>query len=190
MKKLLTFLVGIFFLSSCIPLRIAPSIKGDKIKIAKRFQRHLPKHYALIFKDSKDADEFYYFINSKYQLNHNSVEDNVPFKIEDKDFSFSFYEVEKTTKTLNILVIFIDLAINKHTDELLFQDLHTSRNGVWYIALTANDAEMKDALNPNYKHRKAVIKYLRDLRIEYFNTNNYLESMLKKQTLDENTRID
>ena len=68
--------------------------------------------------------------------------------------------------------------------------MHTSRNGVWYIALTANDAEMKDALNPNYKYRKAVINYLRDLRIEYLNTNNYLESRLKKQTLDENTRID
>ena len=182
MKRLLTFLISFFLLSSCIPLRIAPNIKEDKIKIAKRFQRHLPKQYSLVFKDPKEADEFYYFINTKYQLNHELVEDNVPFIIEDKNFLFSFYEVEKTTKTLNLLVIFIDLAINNDEgDELLFQDSYTSRKGQWYIALTALDADMNDALDPNYKLREDIIKYLRDLRIEYLNTNNYLEAMLKKE---------
>jgi hypothetical protein len=189
MKRLLTIILSFFLLSSCIPLRIAPNIKEDKIKIAKRFQRHLPKQYALVFKDPKDADEFYYFINTKYQLNHELVEDNVPFNIGDKDFSFSFYEVEKTTKTLNLLVIIIDFAIN-NDDELLFEDSYTSRKGEWYIALTALDTDLNDALNPNYKHRVEIIKYLRDLRIEYLNTSNYLEAMLKKKTLDESITID
>lgn len=189
MKRYLTILTCVFLLNSCIPLRIAPSIKEDKIKIAKRFQRNLPKQYALIFNDPKDADEFYYFINTKYQLNNESVEDNVPFKIDDNEFSFSFYEVERTTKTINLLPLFIDAALGNNQDPM-FEDAYSSRKGHWYIALLSNDAEMNDALNPNYKHREAIIKYLRDLRIEYLNTNNYLEAMLQKQTLDEKMSID
>ena len=91
---------------------------------------------------------------------------------------------------MNLLVIFIDLALNSDDDDLLLQDSYTSRMGTWYIGLIADDTDFNDALNPSYKHREEIIKYLRDLRIEYLNTNNYLEAMLKKQTLDENTTND
>jgi len=190
MKRLLIILVSFYLLSSCIPLRIAPNIKEDKIKIAKRFQRHLPKQYALIFKDQKAADEFYYFINTKYHLNHQSVEDNVPFKIDDTNFSFSFYEVERITKTINLVPFFLDAALSNHDMDPAFEDSYSSRKGHWYIALTSVDADMNDALSPNYNNRVAIIKYLRDLRIEYLNTNNYLETMLKMKTQDENITID
>ncbi len=190
MKSLLTILLSIFLFSSCIPLKIAPNIKEDKIKIAKRFKRHLPKQYALIFKDPKDADEFYYFINTKYELNHETVEDNVPFTIDGEGYSFSFYEVEKITKTINLIPILIDAKRQSNDNEPLLEEAHTSRKGYWYIVLMATDKEINDGLAPDYKNRKKVIKYLRDLRIEYLNTNNYLEAMLKKQTLDEKMGID
>lgn len=190
MKSLLPILVSLFLLFSCIPLQIAPNIKEDKIKIGKRFQRHLPKHYALIFNDPKDADEFYYFINTKYQLNNESVEDNVPFKIDDNEFSFSFYEVERTTKTINLIPILIDAKLQSNDNDPVLEEIHTSRNGYWYIALFAIDTQMNDCLDPKHKNREKAIKYLRDLRKEYLNTNNYIDAMLKKQTLDEKMSFD
>lgn len=190
MKSLLTISLCIFLFSSCIPLKIAPNIKEDKIKLAKRFKGHLPKHYALIFKDPKDADEFYYFINTKYQLNHEGVTNDVPFKIDGHEFSFSFYEVEKITKTINLLPFFLDAALDNKEYDPVFEDSYSSRKGHWYIALTSLDADMNDVLHPDTENREAIIKYLRDLRIEYLNTSNYLEAMLKKQTLDEAISID
>jgi len=190
MKRLLTIVLSLFLLQSCIPLRIAPNIKEDKIKIAKKFQRHLPKQYALIFKDPKDADAFYHFINTKYQLNHDPVENNVPFKINENDFSFSFYEVERTTKTLNLIPVLIDAKRQSNDNDPLLEELHTSRKGHWYIALTSFDPDMNDVLDPDNENREVIIKYLRDLRIEYLNTSNYLEAMLKKKTLDESITID
>ncbi len=179
MKHILTVLIAIFLCSSCIPLRIAPDIKEDKIKLAKRFKRSLPKQYALIFKDPKDADDFYYFVNAKYHLNHEAVEDNVPFKVNDKEFSFSFYEVERVTSTVNLLPMFIDAAISDTSDPI-FENLYSSRKGHWYIALTSRDAKMKDCLHPDYPNREKVIQYLRNLRKEYLNTHNYAEVHLKK----------
>ena len=190
MKSLLIILLSIFLLSSCIPLKIAPNIKEDKIKIAKRFKRHLPKQYALIFKDPKDADEFYHFINTKYRLNHETVEDNVPFTIDGEEYSFSFYEVEKITKTINLLPFFLDAALDNKGYDPMFEDSYSSRKGHWYIALTSFDAGLNDVLDPDNENRETIIKYLRDLRIEYLNSNNYLEAMLKKQTLDEVISID
>jgi len=189
MKTLLSILTAFFLLSSCIPLRVAPNIKEDKIKIAKRFKRYLPKQYALIFKDPKDADEFYYFINTKYDLEYNTVEDNVPFKIDGEELSFSFYEVEKITKTINLLPIFLDAALSSD-DDPIFEDSYSFRKGHWYIALLVTDQDMNDCLASDYKNREKVIKYLRNLRKEYLNTANYLEAMLKQKTLEEKISID
>jgi len=179
MKHISTILIALFLLTSCIPLRIAPNIKDDKIQLAKRFKRSLPKQYAFIFNDPKDADDFYYFVNAKYHLNHEAVEDNIPFKVDGKEFLFSFYEVERVTSTINLLPMFIDVALGTNDNDLIFQDLYSSRKGHWYIALTAKDAQMQDCLHPNYPDREMVIKHLRNLRIQYLNTHNYVEAALK-----------
>ena len=189
MKALLLILFSFLLFSSCIPLSIAPQIKEDKIKIAKRFKRHLPKQYALIFNDPKDADEFYHFINSKYQLNYDRVEDNVPFKIDGEEFAFSFYEVEKTTKTINFLPMLLDAAISDGEDPI-FEDSYATRTGKWYIALVAADENLNDCLDPKHESRDKVIAYLRNLRIEYLNTTNYLEAMLKKKGQNDMLSID
>ncbi len=72
MKQLATILFFLIF-SSCIPLSIAPNIEDYKIKVAKKFKRKLPKDYAFIFEDTKEANEFYNYINLKYELNDKYV---------------------------------------------------------------------------------------------------------------------
>ena len=179
MKPLLIVL-GFFMMYSCIPLRIAPTIKEDKIMLAKRFKRHLPKSYAFIFEDPKEADAFYNFINSKYALDHLDVEWNVPITINDEEVFLSFYEVEIPTKTINLIPIFIDVALNDSGIGPILENEEFSRIGHWYLALTVSDVNMKDCLEPQYKHREEVVKYLRDLRTRYTDPPDYIEDLFRK----------
>jgi hypothetical protein len=165
---------------SCIPLRIAPTIKTDKVMVAKKFKRKLPKLYAFIFEDPKEANEFYNYVNIKYELNHENVEWNVPFEISEKLFYFSFYEVEIPNKTLNLLPIFIDGALESKDYNPIFEESYISRTGHWYLAITVSDYTFKDCLKPDYIYREAILKYLSDLRIAYLKTSNYLETLLRK----------
>ena len=167
------------FLTSCIPVKIAPTIAGDKIMVAKKFKRKLPKQYSLIFEDPKEANEFYNFINTKYQLDHVNVESNVAFKIENQSFYFSFYETNKDTKTINLVPILVDAKRDANGSDPLFSDMHTSRKGKWYLVLIATDYDSNDCLNPKHPDSKIVKIYLRNLRVEYLNTSNYIESMLR-----------
>ncbi|MGK0253311.1 MAG: hypothetical protein ACI9OE_000779 [Mariniflexile sp.] len=179
MKQLLV-LFSILLYTSCIPLRIAPTIKTDKVMVAKKFKRKLPKHYAFIFEDPKDANEFYNYINTKYELDHKEVEWNVPFELNNEGFCFSFYEIEKIDKTLNLLPIFIDAALQSNDSNPMLEEVYTSRKGNWYLAITVSNDALLDCLNPEYKQREVILKYLRDLKEEYLNTSNYFEALLKK----------
>ena len=68
----------VLFAQSCIPLKIAPNIKGEKIVNAKKFKKDLPKYQGFIFEDTKNANEFYEFtirytccaiiLNNAYEL--------------------------------------------------------------------------------------------------------------------------
>ena len=148
--------------------------------VAKKFKRKLPKQHAFIFEDPKDANEFYNYVNTKYELNHQDVEWNVPFKIKGETFYFTFYEVEIPNKTLNILPIFIDTALTNKDWEPIFEGNYVTRKGNWYLAITVTDYGFKDCLKPDYIKRGDILKYLRTLRLEYLNSSNYLEALLKK----------
>lgn len=63
MKKLFP-LLAFLILSSCIPIKIAPNIKDDRLMVAEKFDKSLTKDYALIFEDPK-------------HLSHKSVLDTV-----------------------------------------------------------------------------------------------------------------
>ena len=169
----------LFILSSCIPLRIAPTIKDDKVMLAKKFKRNLPREHAFIFEDPKEADEFYNFINAKYDLGYDLVESNVPFSIEGNQYFLSFYETEIPTKTLNLVPIVIDAKLESNGHDPLLADAEFSRKGKWFLVLTVSDTAMNDCLSPNYKLRDTVVKYLRQLKAEYLNTHNYVEVLLK-----------
>lgn len=167
-------IVFVLLLHACIPLKIARNIDDDIIRQGKKFKRSLSKDYAFIFEDPKDADEFYHYMNIRFNLNHQDVEYNVPFMTDDnKTFYLSFVEVEKTTKTLNVGVIFLDAALTGEDDEAMLQDHYTSRFGQWYLALFVTDVYQNDALSPLHADRRKVIEYLRKLQNEYLSTSDY-----------------
>lgn len=177
MKKLGYLLILLAY--SCIPLKIAPNIEGEKIVNAKKFKNDLPNFYGFIFNDTKNANEFYNFINTKYNLKHLNVESNVPIIINNNTYYFSFFEREKTTKTLNLIPIAIDADRNSKGNSPILEDLYTSRSGSWYLILTVTDPEIKDCLEPNYPQREEIVNHLKSIRDEYFSTTNYMEAYLK-----------
>jgi len=177
MREFLISLLLLFFFS-CIPISIAPNIETDKLVKAKRFKRDLPRNYGFVFEDSKDANEFYNFINAKYDLGFIDVESNVPFEIDENNYFLSFYEREKVTKTLNLIPIAVDASLESKGNAPLLEDAHTSRTGRWYLILIVTDADINDCLNPKYESHAKVMEYLRNLKEEYLTTNNYIETYL------------
>ena len=97
-------------MTSCIPVKIAPEFENEDYKImqAKKFQRKMPRETSFIFKDSKDANEFYTYINKKYKLNDMDVGINTPFQIDGQVLYLSYHEAERTDETINILLAVID----------------------------------------------------------------------------------
>lgn len=180
MRQFYTLLV-LVVLTSCIPLRIAPTIKEDKVVVAKKFKRNLPRDHAFIFEDPKNTNEFYNYINTKYERNHNDVEFNVPFFIDDEVFFLSFYEVEIPTKTINLLPIFIDAALDSNGYGPMLEDHEFYRIGNWYVALLVTDANMKDCLKSNHPSQEKVLQFLRDTRVEYLTTHDYVQALLRKK---------
>ncbi|NND51836.1 MAG: hypothetical protein HKN54_05480 [Flavobacteriaceae bacterium] len=176
-------LIAFYFLSlifSCVPLSIAPKIEGDQLVKAKRFKKDLPKNYGFVFEDPKNTDEFYYFMKAKYDIGKMDIESNVPFQLEGYTYFLSFFEREKTTKTLNLIPIMIDAKREQKGNDPLLEDAHTSRTGYWYLILTVTDEELKDCLHPNYQRRTAIVEYLRKLKTEYLTTHNYIETYLNR----------
>ena len=178
MKKLgLGFMMLLFY--SCIPMRTAPNIEGDKIVQAKKFKKDLPNCYGFVFEDKKKADEFYTFINTKYNLKHSNVDSNVPIVIDNKTFYMSFFERERISKTLNLIPIAVDVVLQSKGNNPIFEGNYTSRKGFWYIVISVRDKEIKDCLDPSYPEQAIITQHLKKLRDEYFSTTNYVEAYLK-----------
>ncbi|MDF0714804.1 hypothetical protein PY092_01470 [Muricauda sp. 334s03] len=180
MKRILPVIFILVFSSSCIPLRIAPNIKDYKLTQGKRFKKGLPKKNVFVFEDPKDANEFYNYINTKFQLDDYYVDVQVPFLVQGKTFYFSFYEVEIPTKTINLIPLALDVALNKAADmDPVFDDVHTSRTGNWYIAMEVFSGSEEDCISENSISRELVLSYLRELKNEYLATDNYNEVVFK-----------
>ncbi|MGB5646929.1 hypothetical protein [Muriicola sp.] len=179
MRKIL-FLVPFFLVVSCIPFKIAPNIEDYKIVVAKRFKRDLPRQFAYVFEDKKDADEFYHFMNLKYQLGYENVELNVPVVVRGQTYFMSFYEREKTTEVANLVPILIDGILNSEGHDPILEEVHTTGNSSWYIVITVMDANFNDCLDPTFLYQKEVISYLQLLKYEYQDMHQYVEALLKK----------
>lgn len=167
------------FYSSCIPTRISPTIKDYKITKGKKFKRQLPKRQLFIFEDPKLENEFYNYINIKYSLNDIDVWLDVPFLIKDKEFLFSFYEVEIPTKTVNLLPLAIDGVLYNAEFDPVMDNHYETRKGNWYIAIEVYDQNYKDCLTADFEYRKDIIEYLELLKNEYLATSNYNEVTFK-----------
>ncbi|WP_299362410.1 hypothetical protein [Winogradskyella sp.] len=167
--------------TSCIPLSLAPDFQkeGYKLKEAKRFKRELPKQHAFIFVDPKEADVFYNFINTKFELYDLDVDYEVPFRIENELYYLSFFEVEKSTTTLNIFPMMIDAVADGVTE---LEDEYVWDYGTWYIAITVMDNDSKDCLKESHPKHTVVLQYLKNLKQEYVDTQNSEESLPTKKS--------
>lgn len=185
MRALFSIAISFFFLSSCIPLRIAPDIEDYKITRGKSFKRTLPKRGMFVFEDPNDADHFYNYVDTKFQLNNENVYDDVPFMLEEQQYFFSFYEVEIPDKSINlfpvVLDVFVNVALGHDEIDPIFSDGDAgfSRVGNWYIAIEVYSDLENDCLQMNSLSRETVLEYLRALKKEYLSTNNYNEIVFK-----------
>lgn len=184
MKRTLLLGISVLIFQSCIPVRIAPTIKDYKVTQGKKFKRVLSKRQMFIFEDPKDAGHFYDYVNTKFQLNHDNVYDDVPFAIDGGQYFFSFYEVEIPNKTLNLTPVMVHYAVNS---ALGSEDPLADYNGAgdivrrenWYIAMEVYSDLEKDCLADNALSKEAVLRYLSVLKKEYLATHNYNETIFK-----------
>lgn len=138
-----------------------------------------------VFEDSKDADEFYNYVDTSFQLNNENVYDDVPFTVNNQQYFFSFYEVEIPDKAIIFFPIILDVFVNTAlgNDEIqpIFsdEDAGISRKGHWYIAIEVYSDLEKDCLRAEALSREVVLEYLRALKNEYLSTHNYNETVFK-----------
>jgi len=177
MKNIIILLL-VIVTTSCVPIAIAPDLENGKVIKGKKFQRKLPNRYTYVFNDPKNADEFYYFVNAKFDCNHQYVEDNVPVEINGKTFYLSFYEAEKTTTTINLIPILIDAKRESNGKDPILENVHASRNGKWYILLMITADDFEDGLNPESEHYNDVEVFAQNLKDEYYKTSNYNQLLL------------
>ena len=181
MRKSITILAIALCTYSCIPLRVAPTITDYKISKGNKFKRSLPKRQMFIFTDTKEAEEFYNFVNIKYNLNHIDVYDNVPFQINGMQYFFSFYEVSIPDKAINLFPFFLEAGVNAALNVESEENPEPTeyRKDYFYIAIEVyNDIE-NDCLSENSLSRTSVLNYLRELKNEYLSTHNYNEVLFK-----------
>lgn len=183
MKKLILIALCLAILA-CIPVKFAPKFKNEdyKVMVAKKFQKKMPKETAFIFKDPKDAEEFYNYINKKFRLNHVNVGYNVPFKLNGETLYLSYHEAERTDQTLNLPLVAIDAKRESNGNSPIFEDNYMSRKGHWYILITIYDENLKNCLQDKHPLKDLTIQYLIALQQEYLNMYNYEELLFTKKS--------
>lgn len=174
-------LLSLVILSSCIPISIKPNIEDYKLTNGAKFKRGLPNQETFIFEDPKDADEFYTYINVKFNRQHQDVQYNVPVDINGTEYYLTFYETERSTKTINLLPIVADAALlaSDLTVGDTFIDSYTSRSGQWYLIITVNNNDLQDALSSSSPDKNKILQFLRKMKQEYLATANYQEIYFK-----------
>ena len=178
--RFLFLLLLVLCCSGCFPYKIAPKIKSHKVTKTKRFLKVLPLRYCFVFKDPKEAKEFYQFINIKLADDLEWRAINLPFQLSGTNFYLSLYEVERSTKLFNVWPLLIDEKLKEKGNDPLLSEYYKSRIGQWYILLTVHDNTLIDALHPQYPQRNELIYFLEALRKEYLSTNNYMDQFFRK----------
>jgi len=170
-----------FFFVSCIPLQIAPNFEGGKIFPPKKFKKQLPHNYVYAFEDPKDANEFFEYMNAKFQIVYDDTTGNIPIEIDNKIYYLTFYEVARSTKTVNLIPMAIDAGLEENGYTPVLEEAHETRIGKWFITLTITDEDLQDALKPEYENHKNVLAYADTMREEYLNTVEYIEVYLRSK---------
>jgi hypothetical protein len=156
-------------------------LKIIRLQTAKILKVGSQTKQVLFLKTQKNANEFYTYINVKFNRNTIDAEYNIPIAIGSQTFYMTFFEAERTTKTVNVLPMAADvlLSANNLGSGTTFNNVYTSRKGSWYISIIVLDNEMKDILAQNNKTQQQVVDYLSALKKEYLSTANYQEVYFK-----------
>jgi len=185
MQKHIYLTILMVVLQSCIPFQFAPNIDNYKLVKGKRFKNGLPKKTTFVFEDTKEHGEFYDYVNTKYQLNDDFVDIEVPFDIDGATFYFSFYEVVKKNKALFLLPLATDVAMHAATNADEFEPAIANQSNTilegasFYIVIEVYSDKEKDCLRQESSNNQKVLAYLEDLKTEYLNTQNYNEILFK-----------
>ena len=156
MKKGLISLL-ILFAFSCIPLKNGQNRPGYDIVVAKEFKKDLPERYAFVFKDKKNTNAFYRFINWKLGRLDVKLEENLPFKLGDEQYFLSFYERPRESASLNLLP----------TQTVVGEGAYAWNVEYWYILITVVDSQSMDCLKPTYVNRDKILLALEQVKDEY-----------------------
>ncbi|WP_299126192.1 hypothetical protein [uncultured Winogradskyella sp.] len=169
-------------ITSCIPVKIAPKFDGHKVMAAKKFKRKLPNETSFIFRDTKNAEEFYTYIDKKFKLNDANVDSNLPFEIDGQTLYLSYLEAEREDKNYNLGLALVDAKRESNGNDPLFEDNYVNRTGYWYIIINVYDNNLKNCLKDDHPLKSKTIKYLENLMNEYLTTQNYEELLFTKKS--------
>jgi hypothetical protein len=157
---------------SCIPTRIAPTIKEDTILKGKRLNRQLKHQPYFVFENKKGELFFYEFLDAKIIPKDYPYYLNVPIKIADNNYFISFNSVEGKDQRINVGGAFLSAIFNEAVNADVFETYVIVHNNYYlYVAIKVMDEENNNCLAEDYLHREVVLKYLRDLRIAYIHSS-------------------
>ncbi len=162
-----------------MPVKVAPNLKEGRILDAKKFLKKRKSGFVYVFQDPKKENEFYNYINTKFQTNYDDEQGNIKITINKMPYYLTFYEVNKETKTINLIPILINSKLEEKGKAPLLKDAERSSIQTWYIVLTVTDVFLEDSLAPSYSHRAKVLHYLEQMQHEYLTTSNYIEAYLR-----------
>lgn len=177
MRKLLSCL-ALVFLTACFPTKTAPEIKTYKLQKASKFSSGLPKDMGFIFKDYKEEGAFYAFVQEKFSLDSEQMDESIAFDLNGKTFLFNFYERERVQETFMLApMLALALAGAEPEDE----DFIVSGREKWYVVLLVLDENMKDALEKDHPDRQQLVAFLDLLRLEYYDQYHPMEAVFQQE---------
>jgi len=174
-------LILALFLQGCFPVSIPPNLEKGKLIAGQKFKRKLPDQYAYIFTDSKDANQFYYYLSAKFPPNEiGDSESNVPVVVDNHNYYISFYETEKKSRVVNLIPAIANEIMDRKNVPISIDEPPIVRGGTWYIALMISDEQFNDALSPQYHRHQDMLKYAKSIHQEYLGTRIYESLQLEK----------
>lgn len=142
---------------SCIPVKLAPRIESYKILKGRQFEKGLPERNIFVFEDKQDVSAFYCFVDKKFELENKQVMDDVPFTVNSHQYFFSFYEVDKSSTTIQLM----PFILSKITKSDAKEKPEMIQSDYYYIGIEVYSDIENDCLDINALSRTPVLNYLR-----------------------------
>lgn len=146
----------------------------------RRFIRQLPQQHAFVFQDSKAPDAFYQFFNITFSSLSQWTDANLPISVNGASYFFSFYGVEKITKTIHLFPFIVATALEEKGVPRFFEGFYTRHQPHAYIVITVQNEALEDCLEPRHPAREYLVDFLATVRKEYLVTNNYIDQLFRK----------